>query len=135
VKEYAWKESFESLGDALNRLEEALKMTPDEHQIVIDATIQRFEFTFELFWKTLKRFILLEGIETKTPRETLETAYRLKWIQDEKLWIQMLKDRNETSHIYDKDMATEIYKRIKNYSSVLNETYSLMEAKLKKKKN
>jgi nucleotidyltransferase substrate binding protein (TIGR01987 family) len=78
MKKKPWKESFEALGDALDRLEEALEISLDKNGIVIDATIQRFEFTFELFWKTLKKFMYREGIEVKTPRETLQTAYQLK---------------------------------------------------------
>jgi len=37
----------------------------------IDGTIQRFEFVIELYWKTLKRLLALEGINTYTPRESL----------------------------------------------------------------
>lgn len=49
MNEYPWKESFESLGDALSRLEEAINLPLDDRRIILDATIQRFEFTFELF--------------------------------------------------------------------------------------
>lgn len=94
MTEFPWKESFESLGEALTRLEEVLAMPLDEKRIVLDATIQRFEFTFELFWKTLKRFLLVEGIETRSPRETLKKAYQIKWLDDEQLWLNMLHDRN-----------------------------------------
>jgi nucleotidyltransferase substrate binding protein (TIGR01987 family) len=123
MKKNPWKESFQSLGEALDRLEEALAMTPDEHQILVDATIQRFEFTFELFWKTLKRFLQKEGIDTATPRETLQRAYQIKWIHNEQQWLNMLNDRNSTSHIYDEEMAKLIYKRIKGYFPLLKEAY------------
>jgi nucleotidyltransferase substrate binding protein (TIGR01987 family) len=132
-KKYKWKESFKSLGDALDRLEEALELEPDQHQVIIDGTIQRFEFTFELFWKTFKRVLFFEGIETNTPRETLETAYQLKWINHEQLWLKMLQDRNETSHIYDEKKAKEVYDRIKKYFPIFREAYSLLDQKLKKK--
>lgn len=124
MKKKPWEESFEALGDALNRLEEALNIPPDKHGIVIDATIQRFEFTFELFWKTTMKFLYREGIEVKTPRATLQTAYQLKWINNEKQWLTMLNDRNETSHIYDEAMAKRIYKNIKAYFPILKEAYS-----------
>lgn len=42
-----------ALGDALNRLQEVLAMDPQEDSVVIDATIHRFEFTYELLWKTV----------------------------------------------------------------------------------
>lgn len=126
MKKKPWQESFEALGDALERLEEALKTPLDKHGIVIDATIQRFEFTFELFWKTLKKFLLKEGVEAKTPRETLQTAYQLEWINDESIWLTMLNDRNETSHIYDEAMAKRIYKNIAGYLPLLKKTYSFL---------
>lgn len=129
MKKKPWKESFEALGDALNRLEEALEIPLDKHRIVIDASIQRFEFTFELFWKTLKKILRTEGIEATTPRETLQTAYQLKWIHHEKNWLNMLNDRNETSHIYDEAMATKIYQNIRIYLPLLKETYSLLSKK------
>lgn len=127
MKDYHWKESFQSLGDALDRLQEVLDMPLDEHRVVLDATIQRFEFTFELFWKTLKRFLYLEGVETKSPRETLKMAYQLKWLNDEQLWLNMLRDRNETSHVYDEDKAKEIYNKIKQYYPHLRSIYQFLK--------
>ncbi|MCE5294240.1 MAG: nucleotidyltransferase substrate binding protein [Chlamydiales bacterium] len=127
MKKTPWQASFEALGDALERLEEALKIPLDTHGIVVDATIQRFEFTFELFWKTLKKFMYREGLEVKTPRETLQTAYQLKWIDDEEKWLAMLNDRNETSHIYDEAMAKRIYENIKSYMPLFKATYDHLD--------
>jgi nucleotidyltransferase substrate binding protein (TIGR01987 family) len=68
--------SLESLGSALDRFGEALAH-PAPDDIVMDGTIQRFEFTFELFWKTLRRFLQQEGVDTASPKSTLRQAYRL----------------------------------------------------------
>lgn len=106
------KATLESLGRALRRLEEALAQ-PVEDPLVVDATIQRFEFTIELFWKALKRCLEFEGIGTSTPRHALQQAYQAGWLQDESKWLQMLRDRNETSHTYDEAKAREIYERIR----------------------
>lgn len=131
MNHYAWKESFEALGDALERLEEVIDMPLDDRRIIADATIQRFEFTFELFWKTLKRVLLQEGIDAKTPKETLQKAFQLKWIDSEELWINMLRDRNETSHIYDEEKAKEIFEHIKVYFPSLKSAYELLSSKIK----
>ena len=48
---------------------------------------------------------LAEGIEAATPRETLRHAFRAGWLTDEAAWLQMLRDRNETSHLYDEETA------------------------------
>jgi predicted nucleotidyltransferase len=77
-----------SLGKALDRLEEALGQ-PLENPLAVDATIQRFEFTIELFWKALKRCLDFEGIDTSTPRGALQQAYQVGWLEDESKWLQI----------------------------------------------
>lgn len=101
-------QSLENLGKALARLEEALAI-PSPSGVVIDGTIQRFEFCLELFWKTLKRLLQDEGIIVNTPKETLKAAFQNHWLHDETAWLEMLNDRNLTSHVYDEEMALRIY--------------------------
>ncbi|WP_289020790.1 nucleotidyltransferase substrate binding protein [Desulfobacter postgatei] len=49
-----------------------------ESSIVMDATIQRFEFTYELMWKTLKIFLEdIHGIRAVSPRLVFKEAYAL----------------------------------------------------------
>jgi len=119
---------LESLGKALDRLQEAVKVAQPSG-LVIDGTIQRFEFTIELFWKMLKRCLAYEGIETNTPRESLQKAFQVRWIDDETLWLQMLRDRNLTSHVYDEKMALRIFQRIQRYYPVLRNAYQKLQAK------
>lgn len=121
-------ESLINLEKALKRLDEALQ-EKEINSLYVDGTIQRFEFSVELYWKTLKRLLAEEGIEGKTPRETLKQAYTIDWIQDEEVWLQMLRDRNETSHVYDEEKAKRIYDNIVRYFPVMSSTFE----KLKKK--
>lgn len=81
----------------------------------IDATIQRFEFTFELSWKFLKDYFFEQGIELNYPKEIIQEAFKVNLITNELVWIAMLKDRTLTSHTYDEKLADEIYNRIKLY--------------------
>ena len=122
------RQSFENLKRALNRLEEALN-EDQENSLIVDGTIQRFEFTIEIYWKMLKRLLLSEGIEAKTPRETLKEAYQVGWLQDEQAWLQMLKDRNETSHAYDEEMARNILQNIVRYFPEMKNTFHQLEQK------
>jgi nucleotidyltransferase substrate binding protein (TIGR01987 family) len=92
------------------RLNDGVQNTCD--QLDEDGVIKRFEFTFEVFWKTLKVFLRAKGLETKTPRDTLKEAFKLEWLDDESLFLNMLDDRNRTSHIYDEDESRKIYERI-----------------------
>ena len=99
---------------AVSRLEVALK-EPTTNVLAIDGTIQRFEFTFELLWKTTKDALFIDGIDETLPREIIKRAYAGKYIHDESLWLQMLDDRNETSHTYNDESASKIYANIKSY--------------------
>lgn len=119
------QKSFHNLQNALKRLEEALQENQD-NSLIVDGTIQRFEFTIELYWKLLKRVLLTEGIETKTPRETLKAAYQVGWLQKEEDWLQMLKDRNETSHVYDEEMARRIVQHINAYFPEMKRTFQFL---------
>ncbi|WP_100372164.1 HI0074 family nucleotidyltransferase substrate-binding subunit [Bacillus sp. FJAT-45037] len=116
------KISLYNLGNAITRLGEALDQD-ETNSLFIDGTIRRFEFTIELFWKTLKRMLEVEGIEASTPRQSLKEAYAAGWIHNETAWLQMLRDRNETSHVYNEDKAKQIYDRIKIHYPLLVETH------------
>src|SRR5262245_7772126 len=102
------RKSLSNLDRAMKRLEEALD-EPLDNKLVIDGTLQRFEFTFDLCWKVFKSMLLIEGIEANTPRESIQGVFRAGWFLDESMWLQMLRDRNETSHVYDQNVAKAIY--------------------------
>ena len=58
MKEINWRDSFQSLGKAIERLKEVLEHPQlNENDFMRDATIQRFEFSIELFWKVLKKIL------------------------------------------------------------------------------
>ena len=95
----------------------------------IDATIQRFEFSVELFWKLLKRLLLDLGQETNYPKAVLREAFSAGLIHQEQVWIRMLDDRNETSHTYDEELADAIYGRIKTtYYPLMQTTLEALRA-------
>lgn len=103
---------------------EAIYLQPNrEDRINIDATIQRFEFTFELFWKTMKVFLNEKGVEVNYPRDALKEAYASHFLEDETIWLGMIKDRNLTSHTYDVVLADEIFNRIKLYVPVFRQAF------------
>lgn len=105
---------LENFIKALKRLKEGLLQYDDKNELLRDGIIQRFEFTFELAWKTLKEVFEDEGlIGLNSPKSVLKEAYSAGIIQDEKLWMNMLMDRNSTSHMYNENNAIEICKNIK----------------------
>lgn len=126
-------EKFYDFKNALERLNEALNMKIDE-DIIIDGIIQRFEFTFELSWKLMKSYLEYEGIDVNSPRSTIRKAFENKLIDDGDAWIDMMVDRNKTSHTYDREAALEIYNNIKrNHIKYLKDLKSKFEEILFKK--
>lgn len=105
--------SLKILNDAFLKLKTGIEQT--ENELDRDGVIQRFEFTSELLWKTLRIFLKLEGINTRTPRQCLEQAFRIGIIKDEQIFLDMLEDRNRTSHIYNEAIAKKIFKNIKEH--------------------
>lgn len=121
-----YEERKKDLNKAVDRLKEALEI--EENEIVIDGAIHRFEFTFELAWKTMKDYLeyigIIQGIGS--PREIIKTAYENGIIEDGDNWIKMMLARNSLAHLYDEEKSREIYMEIK-------ETYFKLLQKLNDK--
>lgn len=104
---------IKDLSKAVKKLEEILKMPRTE--VVQDSAIKRFEICFDLAWKSIKYFAKKQGVECFSPRECFKTAFQLNLIDYDKSWLNILEDRNLTSHIYSFDYASEVYGRLDNH--------------------
>lgn len=118
------------MGQTVERLGEILQH-PDLNKIdyLQDAAIQRFEFCIELYWKVLKKFLAYEEVESTTPRNVLKKAYQFGLIEDEKMWLQMMHDRNRTLHVYRQEEAKRIFKNILTYGPVIQNNYEKLKIK------
>lgn len=116
--------AFQQLGRALDRFDDVLKKPADKDDSYIDASMQRFEFCIELFWKALKRLLADLGKEVNLPKLIMQEAYQNHLINDEQIWLDMLKDRNQTSHTYDEDLANQIYAQLPTYAHAMRQTYN-----------
>jgi nucleotidyltransferase substrate binding protein (TIGR01987 family) len=114
--------AFGKVQKALLALVSVAEKPMQDDEIIVDATIQRFEFTIELFWKLLKVILESKGVEVQYPKDVLREAFKGHLIDDEEQWLSMLKDRNLTSHTYDEKLAHEVYERIKAYVPVFMST-------------
>ena len=108
-----YEERFKDFDKALKKLKEAFLVEPTE--IIIDGTLQRYEFTFELAWKTIKDYLEYNGIvdNVSSPRNVIQQAFQSKIIKNADIWIEMMLDRNILSHLYDEIKSREIYDNIK----------------------
>lgn len=86
-----------------------------ENEFIISGIIDKFFIQFELAWKVLKELLRYEGnsiANTGSPREIIKASYAVYEFIDEKLWLSMLKERNDMTHIYDGNEAKKLVKKI-----------------------
>lgn len=104
--------------NALLTLEEAIAMSPVV-EIVRDGTIQRFEYTYELAWKMMRRHFEWrgdEGIDAKSRKDVFREAARVGLIPDPVKWFKYNEARNETSHDYARVKAEQTYHLIREFA-------------------
>lgn len=106
----------QNLVKAVNRLEEALiELRLSDSSVVRDGVIQRFEFTTELAWKAAREYLIDQGfVDLNSPKAVMKEAFSSGLIADAENWVEILSDRNLTSHIYQEELAVEISNRIRD---------------------
>lgn len=111
--------------NAFDRLKEAICENPTD--IVIDGVLHRFEFTFELSWKTIKDYLEFLGVVDSigSPREIIKVAFKHGIIENGDGWIAMMLARNSLSHIYDEQTSRAIYNDITNIYIALFENIKM----------
>ena len=110
-KDIRWEQRFSNFKKALAKLGEVVKGKPldDLSELEKEGMIQRFEYTFELAWKTLQDLLEYKGYQDITgPNPVLEQAFKDGYLQNEKGWRNMKKSRELTSHTYNSKTAEDI---------------------------
>jgi len=113
-----WKQRFQNFDRAFVLLREALERAPDAlSPLEKEGVVQRFEYTFELAWKTLKDYLEEGGlvISPVTPRQVIKEAFAAKVLPDGGVWIKMLDNRNLLSHTYDFSVFEQAVRAISEY--------------------
>lgn len=105
-------ESYQAFRRAYLKLKEFIEKD-DETEVSQAAIIHAYEYTFELWWKTVQRYLEYVGtVQDYGPNATIKNAFQYGVIEDGQTWMDMLKDRNMTAHTYKEDVANDIYQRI-----------------------
>ncbi len=110
-----------------------LKIILDEKYSIIvrDATIQRFEYTFEAFWKFVKEFLReREGIVCNSPKKCFRELFSIGEVIGEKeatKLLEMVDDRNMTSHTYKEEVAQILFNRVNGYYNLMEKTISKLD--------
>ncbi len=107
-----WKQRFSSYKKALAQLTKFIDKG-ELNELEQQGLIQAFEYTHELAWKLLKSFLDSRGIQDiYGSKDATRSAFNLALIEDGESWMDMIKDRNRTSHTYNQAVAEEIVANI-----------------------
>lgn len=112
-----WEQRLSSYRRALARLGEvvALARTRSLSMLESDGLIQRFKFTHELAWELMKSYAEYQGFsDIAGSRDATRKAFEMGLIGDGQAWMDMIRSRNETSHLYDGEVAGDATARILN---------------------
>jgi len=129
-----WKQRLQNFDRALVLLRSGLesKALDAFTDLEREGLIQRFEYTYELAWKTLKDYLEDSGVVVNpvTPRTVIKEAFAAKILADGQIWIDMMLDRNRLSHIYDFNTFTTVLESVaKRYFPALDALHEWLLAR------
>lgn len=132
--EIRWKQRMDHFKSALSLLRTALEDRPlDEYSdLEQEGIIQRFEYTFELAWKTMRDLLFYEGYDEPSPRSVIRRAFEMGYVSEDDVecWFDALEKRNLLSHTYRRELAVEALDLISNrYATILYRLHALLERK------
>lgn len=93
----------------LLELERGRTLDYSAESFILKGIIKSFELLFDLSWKSMKEIIRdyfgITDYITGSPRDNIEVAFKVELIEDNGIWLSMLKDRNLLTHDYDDSIA------------------------------
>ncbi len=117
-------ERIENFNKAFDMFERTynLYLSNKENEAYQLAIAQGFEIIFELSWKVMKDYLESKGILTVTPKESIKQAFAANILPNAQIWIDMIKDRNFSSHEYNFKHMSEILEKIEKlyYNEIVN---------------
>jgi len=126
-----WEQRFESFERAFRLLQEAFARDQEKmSDLEKEGAIRRFEYTFELAWRTLKDYLVYSGVafDQITPRSVIKQAFAARIIQDGQTWINMLEQRNLMSHTYDDESFRTAFQSIsQSYRTAIEQVYAWLK--------
>jgi len=109
---------------------QALPLEGSVSDIIRDAAIQRFEYTFEATWKAAQAYLSeLEGLAVASPRAAIRGAFQVGVLNetDTRRALGMVDDRNLSVHTYNEALAEAIFSRLGGHAQVMSAWLDAME--------
>jgi len=134
MKETRWQQRFENFERVFTLLQSVFNNRKPQQfsDLEREGIVQRFEYTFELAWKTLKDYLEYTGalLEQITPRYIIKQAFAAKLIEDGQTWMDMLEHRNLMTHTYSQATFEKAVSAIASrYLPAMNQIYLLLKKK------
>jgi len=130
-KENRWVQRFENFSKAYRQFDAAMQDFDNLSILEKEGLIQRFEYTFELAWKTLKDYLEYQQVAVSFPREVIKAGFHHGLIQDGEIWMNMLEKRNLLAHTYDEERVHTAIAMIKDgYYEAISQLYRDLGAKI-----
>lgn len=123
-----FSKALERFASAVDRRKEFYEKGDDD--IYLDLAVKRFEFTFEMSWKAIKRYLDFTGIGCVSPRSCYKEAFAQELITEEAVWLDMIEMRNLTSHTYNEDEIKEIIDKLDAYKKAFTNLKQTLAAAL-----
>ena len=117
-----WEQRFDNYKKALQQLVAAVELAEERNlsQLEKQGLIQAFEYTHELAWRVMQDFFLYQGnTEIRGSRDATREAFKTGLIEDGDNWMEMIKNRNLTSHTYNEETSEEIYSNVVKHFCLL----------------
>lgn len=136
TKELRAEDGFYNFSSALEKYESVVKRYEEFKNegfadVYLDLIVKRFEFTYEMSWKALKRYLEFLGFDIKSPRQAFKEGYTQRILEDEKVWLDMIEQRNLSSHVYDEIEISEILDKKEIYLGAFQDLKLKLELGLK----
>ncbi len=101
--------------------------------VIRDAAIQRFEYTFEATWKAAQFFLReIEGLDVNFPKGVIRASLRVGLLDEAqaRLGLQMVDDRNLKVHTYNEALAQAIFSRLSSYTELMDHWLKAMKERM-----
>ncbi len=101
-----------------------LPLEKNVDDIVRDAAIQRFEYTFEAVWKAAQLYLREnEGLEQGSPKGVVRACLQAGILTDgqARLALELVDDRNLTVDTYNQELAKRIFSHLNDYAGLMTD--------------
>ncbi len=125
--------NFKALKSALDTFINAIEKSDEFTDLERDGLIQRFEYTFELCWKAIRKLLIHQGRKevSSSPKPLFRDALEENLIKEIDIWFKYVDARNRTSHTYNEKTALSVFKDVQDFSKHASELLNKLNERIK----